>query len=63
MINKIIGISVLVSVTATTTAAAQTQEEKIAAILGNDPNRINDPLERSIATSIIHTENTGDTAS
>jgi len=38
------------------------QEQKIAAFLGNDPNKINNPIYRWVATEVIRTENTGNRA-
>ena len=35
----------------------QQTEDRIARLLGNDPNRINDPQWRQVATDIIRTEN------
>jgi hypothetical protein len=46
--------------TTTGTAAvnqAQQTEDRIAVLLGNDPNRINDPQWRQVAMDILRTEN------
>jgi uncharacterized membrane protein YvbJ len=56
-----IGLS-LSSITITTTPGAvvnQTQqtEDRIARLLGNDPNRINDPQWRQVAMDVLRTEN------
>lgn len=59
-----IGLSLSSTRTTTTETAPgpvvnQTQqtEDRIARLLGNDPNRINDPQWRQVATDIIRTEN------
>jgi hypothetical protein len=58
-----IGLSLSSTMTRTTTTQSevvnQTQqtEERIARLLQNDPNRINDPQWRQVATDIIRTEN------
>jgi hypothetical protein len=56
-----IGLS-LSSTTTTTTPVAvvnQTQqtEDRIARLLGNDPNRINDPQWRQVVMDVLRTEN------
>jgi hypothetical protein len=58
----VLGLSSSSTSTTTTAPGAlvnQTQqtEERIANLLGNDPNRINDPQWRQVATDILRTEN------
>jgi uncharacterized membrane protein YvbJ len=58
----LIAIGASLSSTTTTTPGAavnpaQQTEDRIARLLGNDPNRINDPQWRQVATDILRTEN------